>query len=95
MILSEINKNILELPEAFIYATNLGYGMFKKKWTIADDFLSVFINVDSLGGTFKSRGFQPDPKKPYHPRAKIFSKDEYVYNLSSYKQAENILRRRE
>jgi len=91
MILSEINKNVIELHDSFIYAANLGYGLFEKKWTIADDFLSFYAGVDAFGGTFKSRGFQPDPQKPYTPRAKIFSKEEYIYNMSSYKQAEEVL----
>jgi len=90
MILSEINNNIAPLQESFIYATNLGYGLFKKNWTLADDFLSLFAYVDVLGGTFKTRGFSRTDRI-YTPRAKIFSRENYVYNLSSYSVAARAL----
>lgn len=90
MILSEINRNIVPLPDAFIYASNLGYGRFDRKWTIADDFLSLFAYIDVFGGTFKTRGFKKTSIK-YTPRAKMFSSEEYAYVRSSYKETGDYL----
>jgi hypothetical protein len=86
MILSEINHNVSPLNESFIYASNLGYGLFKKDWTLADDFLSLFAYIDVLGGTFKTKGFSKTPTD-YPPRAKVFTREDYVYQISSYNEA--------
>lgn len=89
-ILDYINRNIIPLNEAFIYASNLGFGRFDKKWTIADDFLSIFAYVDIFGGTFKTRGFRKT-RIPYPSRAKTFFREEYAYYRSSYREAGDYL----
>jgi len=50
-ILSEINRKI-RLPDAFIYACNLGYPRYDDLVARADDFLSIFAYIDVMGGTF-------------------------------------------
>lgn len=91
IILSEINREISPLNETFIYACNLGYGRFKRNWTLADDFLSLFAYVDVFGGTFKTKGFSKKSKKEYPTRAKIFSREQYGYYMTSYPVAGKYL----
>lgn len=80
-----------ELFNKFFYASNLGYGNFKQDWSIADDFLSIYTNIDVLGHRYKTRGFDSDSSKNYVPKAKVFSKDDYAYTVSTYKVAEENL----
>jgi hypothetical protein len=88
LILTEINKH-RSLREVFVYACNLGYPQFESHRTRADDFLGIFAYVDVLGGTFKTRG---GPRMPEIPRrAKIFSRDEYAYRISTYQEASQQL----
>jgi len=94
-LLNEINK-ISYLPQSFILASNLGYSTYDGSYNIADDFLSLFAYVDVLNSTFKSRGFKKtktDNKKQtkYFPKARVFSKDEYIYDVYSYNQAQEML----
>jgi len=92
LILSEIN-GYKSLSKVFLYACNLGYSLFEKTKTRADDFLGFFAYVDVLGGTFKTRGGPPmgigGPPRPQ--RAKIFSRDEYAYEIFSYQEASQRL----
>jgi hypothetical protein len=88
LILAEINKH-RSLSEVFVYACNLGYPQFERSRTRADDFLGLFAYVDILGGTFKTRGGPRMPETPQ--RAKIFSRDEYSYKISTYQQASQQL----
>ncbi len=86
-LLSEINK-ISYLPNSLIIGSNLGYSTYQSSQTIADDFLSIFAYVDMLSTKFKSRGFKKkkdDNKKitPYIPKARVFSRDSYAYDVSS------------
>jgi len=94
LILSEIN-GYKPLSKVFLYACNLGYSLFEKTKTRADDFLGFFAYVDVLGGTFKTRGGPPmgigGPPRPQ--RAKIFSRDEYAYEIFSYQEASQRLGR--
>jgi hypothetical protein len=91
LILAEINQ-YKPLSEVFIYACNLGYPQFEKNRTRADDFLSLFAYVDILGTTFRAKGgpmnyegFRPEP------RAKLFSRTQYSYDISTYSQASQKL----
>ena len=92
MVVSEINSEIVPIDEAFIFASNLGIDMFDKNITPADDFLSIFAHVDVVGSSFKTKGFSKNPKKTYLPKAKIFSKEDYIYNISSYADAETTIK---
>jgi hypothetical protein len=91
LILSDIHQ-YKPLSEVLIYACNLGYPQFEKNRARADDFLSLFAYVDVLGSTFRSRGgpmnyegFRPEP------RAKLFSRTQYSYEISTYDQASQKL----
>jgi hypothetical protein len=77
------------LGNKLIYACNLGISQFENMFSRADDFLSIFAYIDVFGNTFKTRGFKPDKTKPPPlPRAKLFSREDYGYNLfGTYKQA--------
>jgi hypothetical protein len=91
MVVSEINSEIVPIDDAFIFASNLGIDLYEKTITPADDFLSIFAHVDIIGSSFKSKGFSKTPPKSYLPKAKVFSKEDYLYNISSYVDAEPIL----
>jgi predicted DNA-binding protein YlxM (UPF0122 family) len=94
LILAEINSH-KSLGEVFLYACNLGYPLFEKNRTRADDFLSIFAYIDVLGGTFKTRGgpmgFRGLPKPP---RAKLFSREQYSYEIADYHEVSRKLGRR-
>lgn len=77
LILSEINGTI-PLNKTLVFAFNAGIPHFEQNESVSDDFLSVFAYVDVLGGTFKPRGGSGEP------RAKVFSRDRYAYNLFRY-----------
>ena len=77
LILSRINSQI-PLDETLIFACNAGIPHFEQNESVSDDFLSVFAYVDVLGCTFKPRGGTGEP------RAKVFSRDKYAYNLFRY-----------
>lgn len=93
LILGEINSH-RSLSETFLYACNLGYPLFEKIRTRADDFLGIFAYVDVLGGTFKVRGGPMDTHAPTPPpRAKAFSREEYAYEIMTYQEASRRLGR--
>ncbi len=77
LILSTINGQ-LPLNKALIFAYNAGIPHFEQREAVSDDFLSVFAYVDVFGGTFKPRGGKGEP------RAKVFSREKYAYNLFKY-----------
>jgi hypothetical protein len=77
LILSKINERI-PLNKALIFACNAGIPHFEQNEAVSDDFLSVFAYVDVLGCTFKARGGSGEP------RAKVFSRDKYAYDLFKY-----------
>ena len=94
LILSEINT-YKPLNEVFIYACNLGYPLFDKQYSRADDFLGLFAYVDVLGGTFKTRGGPMlQGSAPVVPRAKLFMSDRYAYEICSYEAVNRKLGRR-
>jgi hypothetical protein len=95
LILSEINT-YKPLNEVFIYACNLGYPLFDKQYSRADDFLGLFAYVDVLGGTFKTRGgpMGLQSSAPVVPRAKLFLSDRYAYEISTYEMLNHRLGRR-
>ena len=49
--------------------------------------------MDVLGNKFKNRGFDEENKKTktYTPKAKCFSREQYVYELSNYEKAAELL----
>jgi hypothetical protein len=77
VILSKINDKI-PLNKTVIFACNAGIPHFDADESVSDDFLSVFAYIDIFGCSFKPRGGGGEP------RAKIFSRDRYAYNLSTY-----------
>jgi hypothetical protein len=85
LILSEINQH-KPVNEAFIYACNLGFPRYEKQYIRADDFLGLFAYVDVLGGMFKTRGGPMNlPGSPRtFPRAKMFLRERYAYEVSDY-----------
>ncbi len=87
LILAEINR-YKPLNEVFVYACNLGYPQFETRYARADDFLSIFAYVDVLGGTFKTRGgpIGAGQLKPPEPRAKIFLRERYAYEMSTFEE---------
>jgi hypothetical protein len=87
LILEEIKKQ-KSLSEVFVYACNLGYPQFETQYARADDFLSIFAHVDVLGGTFKTRGgpIGVGQLKPPKPKAKIFLKERYAYEMSTFEK---------
>jgi hypothetical protein len=91
VILAEISQR-KSLSEVFIYACNLGYPQFEKDSTRADDFLSLFAYVDVLGSTFRPRGgpMNRGGTRP-EPRAKLFSRQHYSYQISTYGEASQKL----
>lgn len=91
LILTEINQHTA-LSRVFIYACNLGYPQFEKNSTRADDFLSLFAYVDILGSTFRPKGgpMNYDSIRP-EPRAKLFSRQQYAYEISTYNEASRKL----
>lgn len=88
-ILSRITANAKErnetLEDTFIHAINLGINQFESNEIPAEDFLSLFAYIDSVGITFKSRGINPskDLSKLQNriPRRKEFSRQHYVYRI--------------
>ncbi len=95
LILSEINT-YKPLNEVFIYACNLGYPLFEKQYSRADDFLGLFAYVDVLGGTFKTRGGPMGLRgpAPLVTRAKIFLSERYAYEISTYEKVSQKLGRK-
>ena len=95
LILSEINS-YKPLNNLFIYACNLGYPLFEKEFTRADDFLGIFAYVDVLGGTFKTRGgpMGLPGSKPPDPRAKTFLRERYAYEISTFEKVNERFHRR-
>lgn len=87
LILSEINSE-KPLSETAIFAFNVGIPQFKQHAIRSDDFLSIFAYVDVLGLTFKPRGGGGG-----NPRAKVFSRVDYAYDVYSYPVASRILKR--
>lgn len=85
IILSEINKEI-PLNETVIFACNLGIPRSQRYEIRSDDFLSIFAYVDILGCNFKPRGGGI-------PRAKVFSRNSYAYNISTYPEVSRELGR--
>lgn len=77
LILSEINKE-QPLNEALILACNVGIPHYEQHAIRSDDFLTIFAYIDVLGCTFKPRGGRGIP------RAKVFSRDQYAYDVSTY-----------
>jgi len=77
LILSRINDDI-PLNKTVVLACNAGIPHFEQDEAVSDDFLSVFAYVDVLGCTFKPRGGSGEP------RAKVFSRDKYAYDLFQY-----------
>lgn len=91
VILTEINQH-KPLSEVLICAFNLGYPQFEKNSTRADDFLSLFAYVDVLGSTFRPKGgpMNHGGTRP-EPRAKLFSRQRYSYQISTYNEASDKL----
>jgi hypothetical protein len=87
LILEAINRH-KPLSEVFVYACNLGYPQFETQYARADDFLSIFAYVDVLGGTFKTRGgpMAVGQLKRPEPRAKIFLRERYAYEMSTFEK---------
>jgi hypothetical protein len=86
LILSEINKE-QPLNEALIFACNVGIPHFERHAIRSDDFLTIFAYIDVLGCAFKPRGGKGIP------RAKVFSRDQYAYDVSTYPLVSRALRR--
>lgn len=80
LILSEINEE-QPLNETLIFACNVGIPQFEKHAIRSDDFLTIFAYVDVLGCTFKPRGGGGGI-----PRAKVFLRERYAYDVSTYPQ---------
>lgn len=78
LILSKI-KETVPLDKTLIFAFNAGVPPYETTEIVSDDFLSVFAYVDVLGSTFKQRGGGKGK-----PRAKVFSRDKYAYDISYY-----------
>jgi hypothetical protein len=55
------------------------FGCFEKEENRSDDFLSIFVYIDVLGGTFKIRGMPIGDKL----MLKEFSRSHYSYTLLS------------
>jgi hypothetical protein len=77
-LISKIKQLLNGLDETLIFACNAGIPHFQADEAISNDFLSVFAYVDILGGASKQRVVTGEP------RAKIFSRDRYSYNLTTY-----------
>ena len=78
-VLSRI-KEAVNLDKTVIFAFNAGIGSsYEVTEIVSDDFLSVFAYVDVLGSTFKLRGGGDG-----EPKAKVFSRDKYAYDVSPY-----------
>jgi hypothetical protein len=79
-LLSTIKKSVVPLEQTVIFAFNAGIGStYEATELVSDDFLSVFAYVDVLGSTFKQRGGGKSV-----PRAKVFSRDKYAYDIWRY-----------
>ena len=79
-LLSTIKKSVVPLEQTVIFAFNAGIGSsYEATEVVSDDFLSVFAYVDVLGSTFKQRGGGDS-----EPRAKVFSRDKYAYDIWRY-----------
>ena len=87
LVLSEINQH-KPLSETFVYACNLGFPRYETQYIRADDFLGLFAYIDVLGGMFKTRGGPMNlPGAPRtFPRAKIFRRERYQYEISDYQE---------
>jgi len=87
LILSEINIG-KPLNETLIFACNVGIPQYEQHAIRSDDFLSIFAYVDVLGLTFKKRGGGVGV-----PRAKVFSREKYAYDVYSYPDASRVVGR--
>lgn len=90
-ILSEINQGT-PISESFIYACNLGFPRYEKNEARADDFLSLFAYIDVIGNTFKQRAVKKKTtlNGVFKPKLKLFSSDDYSYQLVENPQAPRI-----
>ena len=79
-------KETISLDKTVIFAFNAGIpSSFEATEVVSDDFLGVFAYVDILGSTFKIRGgASGEEGEKQIPKAKVFSRDKYAYDISTY-----------